>query len=67
METRKTRFEQVPLEMILKMLAEQSRREELSQLELAASNDAGNTTTESNDDKSLEKPGTPRPLGGWTQ
>jgi hypothetical protein len=67
MEIRKTHFEQVPLEMVLRMIAEQSRREELTQQELATSNDAAKTTPEGDYDKSLKKPSTARPLDEWTK
>jgi len=67
MEIRKTLFEQVPLEMVLRMIAEQNRREELTQEELAASKDAEKTTPEGDYDKSLKKPSTARPLDEWTK
>jgi hypothetical protein len=67
MEIRKTHFEQVPLQMVLKMIAEQCRREELTQQDLAAGNHPEKTTPEGDYDKSLKKPSTLRPLDDWTQ
>jgi hypothetical protein len=67
MERRKTHFEQVPLELVRRMIAEQTRREELTQQDLATSHRPGKTTPETDYDKSLKKPSTLRPLDDWTQ
>jgi hypothetical protein len=55
MSIQKTHFEQVPLEMVKKMIAEQSQREEITQQELATSSDAVKAIPQDEHDKSLAK------------
>jgi hypothetical protein len=66
MGTQKTHFEQVPLEMVRKMIAEQSRREEFSRQKPATSGAAVKTTPTSEQDKTSEKSKALPSLDLWT-
>jgi hypothetical protein len=62
----KTHFEQVPLEMVKKMIAEQSQREEITQKGLATSSDAVKAIPQGEQDKSVAKSSALSPRYVWT-
>jgi hypothetical protein len=66
MTTQKTHFEQVPLAMVRKMIAEQNRREEYTYGEPATGSNAMKPDPQGAPDKSLEKSSKRSPLTVWT-
>ena len=66
MPIHKTYFEQVPMETVRKIIAEQTRQQEAVQHEPETGSDAVKATPQDAHDKSLEKSSELFPLEVWT-